>query len=54
MSWTPSHRKEVWESRGWRGRWRRQGRGVEDGRSMQKALEMLKNTGEGDWKECVG
>lgn len=46
MAWLSSHRKEVWKSRGWRG--------VEDGRSMQKALEMLKNTGEGDWNECVG
>lgn len=27
MAWPPSHRKEVWESRGWRGRWRRQGEG---------------------------
>lgn len=32
MAWLPSHRKEVWEGRGWRGRWRWQGRGVEGGR----------------------
>lgn len=51
MAWLPSRRKEVWESRGWRGRWRRQGeRGGRWGGRVERALEMLKNRG-GEWEE---
>lgn len=38
MAWLSSHRKEVWESRGWRGRWRRQGEGWKVGKKCRESF----------------
>jgi len=49
MAWLPSHRKEVLESRGWRGKWRRQEEGwkvgSEDGESFGDAEKQGRGMG---------